>query len=212
MAEFTISCAAFVRLATITKGYSPGQGREELLSVTILRRNGRVLAAATNSQIFVVEFLGTQTAPDEIIRIVTDEALVEQCRSETAFGSSLTVQTNDILKFATAKTTFGYNHPTNAALWDCHPGNLIEYLIDKASTFKQPKKSSGAMHWYIEPLQALFAAAPSGRVMFPEKIDATEPVILRDPVDPNWCGMFLPTLKAGDKDAEPATLPDWLIE
>lgn len=216
MAVFTLNCATFVRMASIIEGYEPTEiDRAELMSVAVLFRGGKVFAAASNSKIFAVEFIGTIDAPDDIVRIIPDAKLVEQCRTETAFNSVLTVETNDMLKFATAKTSLGYNHPTNAALWDCHPGDKIDYLLNMMRGFKTVKKSKNAMHWYADGLRGLFNAAPSGRVLFPEHFDASEAVILRDPVDPNWCGLFLPTIRDSDKPSmtmDAATLPDWIAE
>ena len=213
MSDFTISCDAFQRLASIVEHYKPHQQRAECVSVCIMNRGGRVIGQATNSKIAAYEYLNVTDQPDGQVLVVIDPALVEQCKTEVPFGSFLTIQTNDALQFATAKTTLGYSYPDNAAIWNANPGNLHSFLFDKLHTeHKTLKKSRGAMHWYLDSLARLAGSAPSGRIVFPEFIDTELPVILRDPISENWFGAFIPDMNDRDKGATklvPATLPDW---
>lgn len=213
MTDFAISCDAFQRLASIVEQYQPSYDRAECVSVCIQHRGGRVIAQATNSKIAAFEYLAVTDQPDGQVLVVVDPALVEQCKTEVPFGSTLTIQTNDALQFATAKTTLGYAYPGNAAIWNASPGNLHSFLFDKLQTeYKVLKKSVGVMHWYLDSLARLAGSAPSGRIFFPEFINTETPCVLRDPLAENWMGAFIPEMNDRDEKATPyvaATLPDW---
>lgn len=213
MVEFAISCDAFQRLASIVEMYQPSYDRAECVSVCIMNRGGRVIAQATNSKIAAYEYLAVTDQPDGQVLVVVDPALVEQCKTESPFGSFLTIQTNDALQFATAKTTLGYAYPDNAAIWNAAPGNLHSFLFDKIrDEHKVLKKSVGVMHWYLDSLVRLAGSSPSGRVLFPEFINTKMPCVLRDPLAENWFGAFIPEMNAHDEQTveyTAATLPDW---
>lgn len=211
MANFVLSCDAFVRMAAIIEGYSPGVGREELLSVFIRHKNGLTVAVATNSKIAAFEFIGETQEPDGGLMVIPDPALVQQCKTEIAFNGFLTIQTNDILQFATAKTTLGYNHPTNAAIWGASRDN-IDWIFQQVSAFTPTKKQNGVMHWYADSIAKLANSTPSGRIIFPRIFDAEKPLLLRDPLSENWTGLFIPQMNDFDKSQQPnifATTPEW---
>lgn len=210
MTDFTIPCETFVRLASLVEDYQPPANRQELLCVYMRHKAGKSVAVSCCSTLAAFENLGATDQPDGDVYITIDPALVAQCKTEAGFGGSLTVQTNDVLQFATAKTTLGYVHPANAAIWSFDP-RWFAALFDRVPTEKV-KKQKGVMHWYVDRLVRLAKCAPSGRVFFPTIFDGSAPMILNDPIEPNWFGLFIPDMNEADEaktDYKPAVLPDW---
>lgn len=207
--EFAISCDIFARLTNVVRNFDANETRHYLKSVYIEHVDGNAFAVATNSKIAAIEFLGKCDFGNGSVNVVVDPVLIQQCRTEAAFSSVLTVSFNEVLQFGTAKTTLGYCYPGNAAV--VAAGNALpkwrEWTPDKPVT-----KSKGAMFWNAENIAALGASSPSGRVLFPEFIDATKPVVIRDITDPNWFGLFMPNRNVDGEVityTEGAKLPDW---
>lgn len=216
MADFFITCDTYTRLAGIVEGYEPPRDRQSLRSVYIERRGGHAFAISSCSTLLVGEYIGHSEQEDGSVNLSLDPALIAQCRTEVAFKSGLFVNVNPMLKFATAKTSLGYVHPQNAAIWDF--GHNWAANWRKALPKEEVKKSKGFMHWYAAKVAALASSSPSGRVVFPERIDATASTIIRDAVNPNWFGLFMPRMDERDipkfdmTGIEPGELPKWAEE
>lgn len=198
MANYTIPCDTFVRLATIAQ--KPRfQGSRWLKTVRI--ENG--VAIASNRALIVVERL--ETGSPGIIHIPADPTLIEKCRAEIPYHSNLFIAAVETVGMASAKTTLGYNHPGNAIFTSTDPNELDEWR-SKVPT-KYPAQPKGAMCWDTEQIALLAASAPSGSVIFPDIVDATQPIIVRDPVDPRWFAMFQSDTPHSMK--QPAVVPEW---
>jgi hypothetical protein len=207
--DFTISCEIFARLANVVKDIPATETRAHLKSVYVEHKNGNAFAVVSNSKFAAIEHLGKVEGGDGSIHIAADAALIQQCQTEAPFNSVLAVGYNDMLKFATAKTTLGYCYPGNAAITaDGSP--LVEWR--KWAPEKPVKATKGAMFWNTENIIAIGKSSPSGRVLFPEFIDATKPVVIRDVTDDNWLGIFMPNRAVEGETitySEGAKLPEW---
>lgn len=196
--QITVPCEVFARLASIVK-HMPDDIDPWFRSV---RYDSGVLVC-TNKHVMAAEFIG---GPSGVLHIAADVALIAQCRTEGALGSTLTIQYVEALNFASAKTTLGYNFPGNAIV---NPGGKNDF--DKwRSLFEEPQPtvSKGVMLWETQSIGLLLETAPSGSLTFPEFIDAKKPMILRDPVDTAWAGMFIPSDMS--LPTFHAKRPDWI--
>jgi len=207
--DFAISCETFARLANVVKDFGTNEPRQYLKSVYIEHKAGNAFAIATNSKIAAIEFLGQVAIGDGSVNVVADPVLIQQCRTEGQFNGVLTVSVNEVLKFATAKTALGFTYPGNAAIIT----DRTEFHDWRTWTPDKPvSKSKGAMFWNTENIALLGASSPSGRLLFPEFVDATKPVVIRDITDENWFGLFMPNrLAEGEVITymEGAKLPEW---
>lgn len=207
--DFIIPCETFARLANLVKDFGANEPRQYLKSVYIEHIDGNAFAVATNSKIAAIEFLGKVAFGNGSVNVVADPALIQQCKTEAPFNSALTVSVNEVLKFATAKTALGYSYPGNAALIT----ERTEFHDWRNWTPDKPvAKSKGAMFWNTENIALLGSSSPSGRLLFPEFIDATKPVVIRDITDENWFGLFMPNRLADGEVItymEGAKLPEW---
>jgi hypothetical protein len=201
MTDFVIPCDTFVRLTNILYGM-PEDISEWFKTVRI--DNG--IAVATNRRILAAENVG---GPAGIIHVIADQALINQCRTEAAFSSALTITVNEVLKFAVAKTTLGYVHPGNCVRFSDDPNDFDRWrtVVEQCKTPASAPR--GGMFWDADMIARLAAASPSGRVVFEEIIDATgRPTIIRDINEYNWIGVFQPF--STEESYSPATLPTWI--
>lgn len=196
--EHIIPCETFARLVNVLK-YMP---KDDPWCKSV-RLEGN-LAIATNRQYIVIERLET-TAPS-VLHIPADPVLIEQCAKEAAFHGKMHIVANDMLKFASLKTSLGYQYPGNAGLY-LDTLNVVDRwreVIPEAL----PKKSKGCMTLYTQQLANLAESSPSGQLIFPEHVDWTVPVVVRDAVDPNWCAFFY--VRDSEKLNDPAHIPGWI--
>jgi len=209
--QFSIPCETIVRLSNVTKTRSARHNDIALNCIRVETINHNLLAITTNGQIAAFEYFGdVDTDANQSVQIALEPALINQCQMEIAFGGRVEIVVNDMLKFASAKTTLGYSFPGNIAQWEVVAP--LENWRDWAIV-KPVVKSRGAMFMNTEDITNLGLSAPSGRIAFPEFIDASKPVIVRDTADPKWVGMFMPNIHKDDGtivEAEPAKLPEWI--
>lgn len=196
--EHVISCETFARLCNVLK-HMPKDDEW----CNSIRLEGNV-AIVTNRFYLVVERLET-TAPS-VLHIPADPILIEQCAKEAPYHSKLHIVANDMLQFASLKTSLGYQYPGNAGLY-INKENVIDRWreIIPASL---PKKSKGSMCLNTAELKNIAESSPSGQIVFPEHIDWTQPVVVRDAVDPNWCAFFY--ARESENPHDPATIPGWV--
>lgn len=204
--EFTLDCKTFVRLSKIAQTVT--RTDSYFRSIWLEIKNGKAIAVSANIKIAAIELIGEDLGPDGFMNVCIDEPLIKQCETESAFGGKITFQLNSILNYATAKTTLGYIHPTNAFVTPAKDNEFSrwrKWLPDKI-----PKTSTGAIFANLNNLSVLASAAPSGSIVFQEKIDTTEPIIIGDVHDPNWIGVFMPRPDDLSKIPGPLQLPKWV--
>jgi len=198
MSEYVIPCEVFARLSNLL-AISYDETDEWCNSVRI----DRGCAMVTNRHFMVVERIDCDL-PDPV-HIVADPVLIEQCRKEAQYHSKLHIAVVPAIKYASAKTTFGYQYPGNAALWLAAPNELDKWrsiIPDNVSA-----TSHGGMLLDLEGLKCMIATSPSGRIVVEQNVDFTKPVIVNDAVDPNWFGVFS---AREDKLHNPAIIPKWV--
>lgn len=204
--QVEISCEIYSRMSEIPLCLADGDQRKYFRSIYIERHNQQLFLVVTNGALAAIEHIGPNDGPDERTAIAIDQALIDQCQREVQYNSNLVIVANDVLSYTTIKTTFGYNHPGNMMVTlpaNNHFDNWRKWAPDE-----MPTKNKGAMFWASALINALAIASPTGGICFPEFIDVTKPVVVRDKDSANWFGLFMPTTDDGDK-IEPATVPDW---
>jgi hypothetical protein len=196
--QFTVPCEVVARLSTVL-GRMPDNANEWFRSI---RYDNGVLVVS-NRKIIAAEYVG---GPSGVAHIVAEPALIEQCRTEGNFGSSLEINIIEAMRFTTAKTTLGYAFPGNAGVWSAAANDFDQWRT--LARGEKKLNSAKFMRWYAEEIAMLASSSPSGVVCFPEKIDPTRAIVVRDSVDLKWCGLL-----QGNAENEgffPATLPDWI--
>ncbi len=201
MTNFVISCDTLVRLSNVLHNFPADVDK----SWNVVRiDNG--LAIATDRRFMAIENIGGGATG--VFHIVPDPALIEQCRTEAKFSSTLTITVNDALRYAVAKTSLGYVHPINVGAW-VTPIELNRWREVVMMAKEPAKKSKGAMFWDADGIARLAAASPSGRVVFEQFIDTSRPTLVRDIHDYNWLGLFNPF--DHKESYSPATMPGWMV-
>jgi len=199
--DYKVSCETLVRLQNIIS-VQPDEKTPWTGSIR-LEAN---YAIAFNRQIMAIERL-PHNNPDQAISIILDSALLKQVKTEAPFKSDLFVTPVEALKFASAKTTMGYNHSENIVVW--HDG---ENKIDRWREMipKEPNTEwVGGMFWNTAQIELLSKSSPSGCIVFQDIIDVDRPIVVRDINDPNWFGMFIGSTV--EREYSPASVPEWLV-
>ena len=203
--EVSISCDAFARLAKISSSNSEGYLRSIWLEVT---EAGDVIAVATNRKIAAIEKVGKSTIGVMKMNVCVDEKLVEQCKTEIAFNSSITFVNNEALKFISAKTSLGFVHSGNAGIYATEE-NAFETWRDWFPD-EIPTEPNGGIFSNLENLALLASSSPTASVVFQEIIDNKKPVIVQDIHEPAWLGLFMPRPDAQTRSPEPFSVPGWV--
>lgn len=200
MTEFVIPCETVARMSHILANVP--EHREPHFN-TILIENG--VAMVTDGVVMAVELIGGNAGS---AHVMFDDALKAQCKTEAPFGGKVVITVNEMLQFATAKTTFGYVHPANVVLFspNVSPARRWREIVDKVR-YPAPV-AKGGMCWKTDVIARIGMASPSGKIVFEERIDLERPVLVRDLDDPNWFGMFQPFVEE-NISFEPALLPGW---
>ncbi len=208
--QFQIKCSTLIRLASICSFFEPTvpeQTREKINTIRLEAQNGKLLAIVTNQKIAVIELIGSVDVNLKgFTHLKLDPVLIAQCKAEALIGSHLIINTIPEMASAFAQTSSGWVYAGNPCLWfDETPLNdWRDWMPDEVS-----KKTTGAMYWNLFQVQSLVESSPTGEVCFPQFIDVSKPVILRDIHDSNWLGFFIPKPYDGSKSPS-ASLPEWL--
>jgi hypothetical protein len=200
MTDYVIPCETFVRLTAVLR-HMPKNADHWFNSVRI--DNG--IALCCNRRLLVMEAIG---GPSGVIHIRADPVIIDQCRTEAPFGSTLTITAIPELGISNAVTTLGASW---ANILVTGPGAPTDYdrwrsVVERARTPAPAPR--GGMFWDTDEIRNIGDASPSGRLVFEQVIDVSRPTLIRDVTDYNWLGVFNP-----DDDGHnfpPATLPTWV--
>lgn len=209
--NFEIPAETYIRLTHVPQHIREDIAEEErqlMRCVRLEHKDGHTYAVASNRRIAAIYYLGTTQEPDGSVHLHLDPALIAQCEIEKAFNSKLHIIALPELGIASLKTTMGFQ-VANAGFF-----SLVTPLQNWRtwSPTAIATATKGAMAWTMWDMEALNRSSPSGRIVFPEFIDANKPVMLRDMQFSNWAGLFMPNLANDKKEAytaEPATIPEW---
>jgi len=163
---------------------------------------GRVIA--TNRHFAAVERVAHFAG---VAHLRITPALIEQCKTETQYGSTLTVTCNEMLQWTTAATSLGWQSTENLfapddPLFDEWHTKIVTPCID-------PEPVSGHMTVNADQLATLAQCSPSGTVTFESHINPARPTVVRDANSAEWVGFFLPRIDDGVHHPA-ATVPGWL--
>ena len=198
MATFRIKFKTLVRLQKVLRHFHATTNEEtkrELNTVRLENKNGKAFAIVSNHKIGVVEFLGETDQLDSVCHLKVMEWPEEGTATITVIPEALIgMMTSDI----------GFN-VTEVCQWfdKC----ILERWPEWAA--KDAKSSKGFMVFDLYTVKTLFESSPSGNVIFPEFIDTTRPVTLRDRESENWAAFFVPTIDMKEKPLKAAKVPDW---
>ena len=163
--------------------------------------NHKGFMIASNEIIACVKYLGDSFDENEVVYIKIDPEFRERMEFNTRFSTPVTLETVPAFGLATLKAD----------------KDISEYLIyldenfydDWRSWFTESSENKGFMFWDTYQVIKLFESSPSGQIVFPEFINSSKPVLLRDVTDSTWMGAFVPAAK-DDRKIKSATLPEWL--
>lgn len=165
--------------------------------------NCKKFIIGSNDFVCSIQYLGETKEPNEVVFLNFTEKMLETLDVENYVGSDYIVETNPETAKGSIKTTMGT---------DCSE-MLCWKDFDETDNWRKwirlSEKTNGFMYWDLYQVQTLFECSPSGKITFPEKINSSEPVILRDINCSDWLGIFIP--ESGDtKYVKPARLPEWI--
>ncbi len=182
MTDYTIPCETYARLSKMQENHPSDDPWCDSIR---LEDN---YAIATNRYYLIVERLDPTVVSRPALHIKIDPALLAVAQSEAPLHGKIHIAAVDVLKHASAKTTFGYSHPDNIGLYLDDPNDLDRWR--SIIPTEEPIVGAGSMGLNVESIATLVSTSPSGKVTFPEIIDWTQPVIVNDAVDPNWFAVF----------------------
>lgn len=204
-----IKCSTFLRIASICNFFEPECDPELKRKINTVRleiAGEKLLAIATNQKIAAIEKIAyVHGKTDEHMHVNLDPALINQCKAESFLDGYLTINTIPEIASAVAQTSSGWAFNGNPCHWfdDTPLDNWRDWIPDEPV-----KKSEGIMMWNLHHVESLIASSPSGKVIFPEFINARKPLVMRDREDDNWVGVFIPK-PHGEIQKTAAEIPEW---
>lgn len=206
MSIFTIKSSTLNRLANVCSFFESSTSEEMKSKINTVRLEivkGKLLAIASNQKIGVIEYIGETEEPDGVAHLILSEGLICQLLIEAASDCSMTLTTIPEMAISTMQSSSGYSVSNCCYWWDDTP------LKDWRGWGTEPAvENSGIMRWDLHYVESLMKSSPSNNVIFPEFIDVSKPVVLRDFYNPNWVGVFF-AKKTGEEVTIPAELPEW---
>lgn len=205
--QFKLPCETYIRLHNAAKPSSEDKPKH-LYTLLLENHDGILVAVATNNKILAVEKIGSTDQPNGSVNIIFDPMLLHQCSIEPDGELTIFVIDNAIMQHASVKTSGGYVYPGNIAMF----GEFKEWSTWRSIFPDQlPNTSFGFMYLQGELMANLAASAPSGSFVFPEHIDTRQPVLVNDPIDRSWIGLFMAICDdVRNMNYEPAEYPRWL--
>ena len=175
----------------------------DLKKLKIEIKDKKCFLVGTNNTIACVQYLGVQEQADDSCYIDVTKSLQTLVYKELNNEGFLTFETIPEIAMGNVTDSKGQSY-NDIIIWP------DESPLDKwREWFKLSTESSGFMYCTVIDIDTLWHCSPSGQIVFPEVINASEPVIVRDITDANWLGVFIPAVD-GKAIIKPATLPEWL--
>lgn len=192
-----IPCETIVRLSHIMQGWTD-ETKPEFRTVRIEDRK----IICTDRKFMVMEHVPSAVGTHHL---VLDDALIEQCRTESQFGGQLELVC--LPGMAMAKSTFGYQTGNLAYVGPTPEFDRWPEIIASA---RGDQQTAGVMVWDADDVARIAAASPSGTIEFPRVIDATAlSIVIRDVSTHDWCGFFHPKVSDG-MHRSGAVVPGWV--
>ena len=202
MSKFTVKAETLQRFVALYKSLEP-KASEDFKCFRIEIYKGKMILIGCNQFVACAEFLGETDQSDDICYIKVNNQLLDSIEKEVNIAGVYTFETLPELAMGTTFTSDG-NKYNDFIIW------LDESPLDNwRKWFKVSTESKDFMYCTLYQIQTLFETSPTGEIVFPEIINANEPVIVRDVNNANWLGTFIPAID-DKKLLKPATLPEWL--
>lgn len=195
--EIKIPCEVLVRLSKLFDQPTDNDVTDYMM---FRFENGKIIV--TNRQVLICEKIANFAG---VFHMKFDRNLIKQCQTETMFKSDVTLMWLDAIQALTAVTTLGYQHDQNLYV----PINACPKINDWQNLLTNPAtSSSGVMFWRKSVIVGITDCAPSGNIYFPEHIDTTRPIVVRDEQDDTWFAVFIPGTTT--RDLKSARVPTWM--
>lgn len=208
MTNFNVKCETLLRFLNLCSFFEPSvetQTVEKLNAVYLENKDGMTFIVATNSMVAAVERVGFTQEPDGFAYFKNDETIKNKIKQGSL--EDLTVKIVTLPQFAMSTLTIGNGSDiVNCCKWfdDSPFKNWRNWFQDQDGDVK------GFMYWDVFHVESLMKASKSGCVIFPEKINAEKPIIIRDRYNPEWVGSFFPQPPVGQVIVNSAKKPEWL--
>lgn len=201
--EFKIDPEIYLRLAAVS--VQPDEEHKAVArSVRIEHHNGKIIAIASNGKFLCGELLG-ECDDEGAVNVTNDPELRKIAEAEVAASGVLLISQVAGWTVARGGET-GKMYALNAEV----EGEYPDWRALVPTT--KPTKPNGVIAFFPYVMKRIADASPSGVIVFPEVIDITQPVLIRDKTDPNWFGLYLLTDAPNKQTFKAATVPDWLRE
>lgn len=203
MTIYKISANTIKRFANVIKFFEPTTEEYDknlLSTIRLENKNGKSFAIVSNHQIAAIEFAGTTSEPDSVVHLKVTEQLTNLC----IMGGNLTFTIMPEILISTVQNDYGMM-VSDCCFWSAE-GPLNDWRKWAAP---DATATEAVMQWSLFNVESMIAASPSGKVNFPQFINANKPVTVRDAMYENWVGLFFPKPSPTDPAANPAKLPEW---
>lgn len=207
--KFNIPCETFTRLAQIPSFFTPSvdeETRQQLRCVRIENVKGHRIAIVANQKIAAIEYLGPTTDQDGVAHVMLDPMLLDVCKKESKFNSWLEINLIPEIATGIAQTMLGYTHKGNACMF---PVNSVMNGWREWGPLKPVTKTTGPLFLNLDYIELLNKTSPSGKIVFAEHIDVSQPTVIRDRENECWVGLFFPAPPLTEPGAIAAILPNW---
>lgn len=201
MTKFTVPAITLQRFLTLYKSLEP-KAPEEFKVLKLEITNKHIYLIGSNQYVACVENLGETDQSEDSCYIKVNSQLLKAVEAEANVCGFFEFETLPELAMGSTTTSNGtYN---DFIVWP------DESPLDKwRDWFVTSDESNGFMYCDLRQVVTLWETSPTGEIVFPEVINAIEPVIVRDVNNADWLGVFIPA-PDNRKALKPATLPEWL--
>lgn len=207
MSTFVVQAEVVKRLSKVCNFFDSSTSHELKFLINTVRienRQGQSYAVATNGKVASIQYIGTTEHEDGSCHLKLTEEFIKQLEFESMISGTLTIQTIPECAASSVTSTSGYIFQDCSYWFDSTPLNEWRSWLQNDAV-----EHKGFMYWDVFHIKSLLETSPSGKVCFPEIIDATRPILIRDKLDRNWAGVFLPQPNVTDKVAAAAVKPEW---
>lgn len=200
--QITIDGEIFVRFARLARSVAPNDARTYLRSVFVESGAAGTFAIATNSRFAAVQKISNDDF-GFAKGVTVEDYFFQQVEQESQFGGTVIVENERVL------TSFGFIYPGNPFI-EPTQGQKNEFH-DWRNWFEGGLSnfSQGNVFFDIEQLTTLATCSPSGSLVLPNFIDVSKPLIVKDPIEENWLGVFIARPEK-NMNFDFGKLPEWV--
>ena len=206
--QIEIPCEVIGRLSQVNHVLPQNENRKWLSSIFVERTSsGHVFVGATNAQFAAIEMIGIQRGEVGFVVLKRDDVWLDAARNSDP-DVKCNVNEWSEMNFCTLTAPNGYSTTGDAAIRDPEAIATLKKWRDWLPE-ALPSETGRSMFIDIDGLQSLVNSSPSGCVVFPQIIDSSKPIIVRDVYSPDWLGVFY-AQPANGLFLKGAQLPDWV--